>query len=408
LKSGGSAGTSRGHHRLRAGFIITQVALAMVLLVISGLLVRNIISTRNADFGFDPRNLLTTEIGLATDQFKSRDMFADFYQPLLERVQHLPGVKSAGIIQVAPLDGYGWNSDIQIVGQPPAPPNEASVAEDRFVTPGYFDALGIKLVRGRLLDPAIDTMQSRLAIVVNEAFVKRFFPNGEDPIGKQLKGDEGITIVGVVKSIRQDIYTPSMPEMDYLASQTPKQYRSLVLSTMQLVIRTEGDPKSIIPPLRAAYKQVDPAVPFRDPLTMDDFISESLVFKRLQSWLFGIFASLALVLAVVGLYGLISQEVELSTREIGVRVALGAQRSTILNMVFRRVTTMLVAGVVVGVSLTFAAQRLIASVVELHSARDTSIIAMLAALMFVSGLLAAAPPARRAANIEPMTALRYD
>ena len=410
LKSGGNTGTDRAHHRLRAAFITTQVALAMVLLVVSGLLVRNIIRTRNTDLGFEPRNLLTTEIGLPSDNYKNRDMYAAFYQPLLERVQHLPGVKAAGIIQIVPIDNWGWNSDVNIVGQPPSPPDQAHVAEHRYVSPGYFEAFNIGLVRGRLLDPSIDTDPSALAIVVNEAFVKRFIPNGEDPIGKQLKNDEHITItiVGVVKSVRQDIYRAPMPEMDYLASQTPPQYRNLTLTSMQLVVRTEGDPMDVIPSVREAYKQVDPTVPFRDPLTMDDVIAETLVFKRLQSWLFGIFASFALLLAVVGLYGLITQEVELSTREIGVRVALGASRTTIAGMIYRRVALMLFSGVAVGVLLTLAARQIIASVVELHASRDTSTIAVLGVVMIAAGLLAAALPARRAATIEPIKALRYD
>ena len=408
LKSGGNTGTNRAHHRLRAAFITTQVALAMVLLVISGLLIQNIIRTRNTDLGFDPRNLLTTEIGLPADQYKNRDMYSAFYQPLLDRVQHLPGVKAAGIIQLVPIDGYGWNSDVDIVGQPPSPPDQAHVAEDRYVSPGYFETFNIRLVRGRMLDPSIDTQQSTQAIVVNEAFVKRFIPNGEDPIGKQLKNDAHSTIVGVVKSIRQDIYRPPMPEMDYLASQTPQKYQNLILTPLQLVVRTEGDPMAVIPSLREAYKQVDPTVPFRDPLTMDDVIAETLVFKRLQSWLFGIFAGFALLLAVVGLYGLITQEVELSTREIGVRVALGARRANIAGMVYRRVILMLFSGVAFGVLLTLAARQIIASVVELHAGRDTGTIAALGVFMIAAGLLAAALPARRAATIEPITALRYD
>jgi len=408
LKTGGGAGSSGGQKRLRASFIVTQVALAVVLLVVSGLLIRTLHGLQNTDLGFNPEHLLTTKIVLSPSAYRGRDVVAAFYRPLLEKVRAIPGVADAGIIQMLPIQDWGSNSDVHIVGHPPDRPNEERLAEFRVVTPGYFRALGIRLIRGRMLDEKIDMPTSPLAVVVNEAFVRKFFAPDENPIGQHIE-DGKATIVGVVRSVRQDLRQPPMAEMDYAISQVAanagmKDY----LLHMYLVVRTQMEPASIFPVLRHVFHQIDPGLPFRDPETMNEVESDVVVFQRLQNWLFAAFALLAVLLAVVGLYGVINHEVELSTHDIGVHLALGAAPARVMGGVYRRVAMMLLLGAAVGLFITALTQKLLASVLNIDVRGDMALIVGLVwALIFV-GLLAVLPPARRAAKVDPMMALRYE
>jgi putative ABC transport system permease protein len=407
LKSGGSAGTSRGQHRLRAAFVVTQVALSLVLLVTSGLLLRTLAGLRSADLGFSPDGLLTCEIALSPETYKGRDVLHTFYEPVVNRVKNIPGVESAGLIHMLPLREWGWNSDVHIVGQPPAPPNRERLAEIRFVTPGYFETMGISLVKGRLLDPKTDRPGSQSVMVVNEAFVKKFFSDGDDPIGKHIDDFEKAEIVGIVSDVRQDLYQPPIAEMDFGIAQFPAA-ELLTVPKMQLLVRTKVKPASVIPAIRRIFQELDPGLPFRQPETARDVMDEVLTFEQLENWLFGAFAALAVLLAMTGLYGLISHEVELCRRDIGVRMAVGATRSAVLGSIFRRVAAMLLAGLLCGLLLAFAGHRLISSVVAVRPAKDLWVVAVLAAGLFAVGILAALFPARSAAKVEPMVALRYE
>jgi predicted permease len=413
LKSGGSAGSARGQHSLRAGFVVTQVALTLVLLVVSGMLIRMVTRYRHADLGFDPKQILTAEINLSPDRYQGRDEIADFYQPLFNRVAQIPGVRAVGVIDILPIQNWGSNSDIHIAGQPPYPPNQEMLAEGRTVSLGYFDVFGIHLHRGRMLSPSLDRPENPSSpVVVNERFQTKFLPSGPDAVGQRIDDAEQEShwtrIVGVTGNVRQSIFDPPMAERDWLIDTVPVDQRAAHLSGMVLVMRVDGDPKSIIPAVHSAIHTIDPTVPFKAPLTMTEVVSEVLVFERMESWLFGIFAGLALVLAMVGLYGLVSQEVEQATRDIGVRMALGATRNHILVMVMSRVTWMLGAGTVAGLALTLAVRKIIGMVIYIDAQKDAGGFALLASLLVVAGLVAALVPARRAASIEPMQALRAE
>lgn len=420
LKSGGSAGVSRGQHRLRTGFVVTQVALALALLVVSGLLLRMLERLRDTQLGFQPDHLLTAEIDLPHGKYQGRDVLADFYQPLLERVSALPGVQAAGLIQMLPGSGAGWNWEhIHIYGTEPLKSPRTDPAEVRFVSPGYYKVFQDALVKGRLADPRIDKPTTRLVCVVNEAFVKKFIPAGRDPVGTELgdndnketmpdQGNPRVLIVGVVKNVRQTIYQPPLPEIDYMIGQIPGPETMNAIGSMHLVMRTSVDPASLVPALRRAVAQVDATVPLRQPETMNEVIADVLTFQRLENWLFGAFAALAVLLAVVGLYGLISHEVELSQREIGIRLALGAPRRAIVGDIFRRVGWMMGIGVTIGLAVTLAAERLINSVVAVHPEQNAGVIAALALGLALAGLIATAWPARRASIVEPTEALREE
>ncbi len=413
LKTGGAAGSQRAQMRLRSAFVITQVALTLVLLAVAGLLMRSVIRYRDTDLGFEPAHILTAKLELSRTRYEGRDMLTAFYAPLEERVKHLPGVESAGLINMLPIDSSGNNSYVHIAGQPHGPQDAGMLAESRYVTPGYFETMGINLHRGRWLTASLDRPDNKAGtVLVNDAFVAKFVPPGLDPVTVRMdespKEEEWTRLVGVTGSVRQSIYEPPMPERDWLMDEIPTQYKADLLSEMFLVVRTGSDPQQLVPAIRAIVHDLDPTVPLDEPRTMTQVVSETLVLERMESWLFGIFASLALALALVGLYGLVSHEVEQATRDIGVRMALGATRRRILNMVMSRVAWMLAAGTVSGLILTFAARKLIGMVIYFEAQKEAGGFVALALLLVVAGLMAALVPAVRAASIEPMQALRSE
>jgi predicted permease len=413
LRAGGSAGTGRSEHRLRAGFVITQVALTLVLLVVAALLMRVVTRYRQVNLGYDPAHILAVDLHVAPVRYDGRDVVADFYQPLLDRVSHVHGVRAAGLIDMLPIEAWGSNSDVHIAGQPPYPKNAEMLAETRMVSTGYFDVFGLTLHAGRLLSPALDPSTNKAGtVMVNQAFVSEYLPHGMSGSTPKLDDakdpDEYTQIVGATGDVRQDLREKPLAEMDYLIDEIPPAQRAATLSAMVLVVRANGDPRQLIVPLRQALHDVDPTVPFDDPRTMTDVINEELVFDRMVGWLFGIFASMALLLALVGLYGLVSHEVEQGARDIGVRMALGATRQHVLGMVLRRVAWMLGAGALAGLVLAFAARKLIGIVIYFDARQESGNFVAIAALLVVAGLLAALIPARRAASIEPMQALRAE
>jgi predicted permease len=410
---GGNAGTERSQHRVRAAFVITQVALTLVLLAVSGMLIRMVTSYGHADLGFDAAHILATRINLSPERYRQHDALADFYQPLFERVRQIPGVRAAGSIDILPIDSWGSNSDIHIAGQPPYPKNQEMLAEGRFVSTGYFDVFGIPLRGGRMLSPGMDRPENpSAAVVVNEQFVRKFMPKGLDAVGQRIddadKEAEWTRIVGVVGNIRQDIYQQPLAERDWVIDEFPMKMRPGVFTTMWLVLRVDGDPMAVVPAVRDAVHSLDPTVPVEEAFTMKDVVAQTLVFERMESWLFGIFASLALVLALVGLYGLLSHEVELSTRDIGVRMALGASRNRIVGMMLRRVSWMLGGGAAAGLVLTLTVRKIIDMVIYVDAKKESGMLLITALVMIIAGMIAAMIPARRAASIDPMRALRTE
>ena len=413
LRAGGSAGTGRGQHRLRSSFVITQVALTLLLLVVAGMLIRVVTRYRHTDLGFDPAQILAADLHIAAGRYEGRDVVADFYQPLLDRVSSVPGIRAAGLIDMVPVESYGSNSDVHITGQPPYPRNQEMLAEGRMVSPGYFDVFGTGLHNGRKFSPALDLATNTAGtVIVNDAFVRKFLPSGfpsaTPHIDDHEKLEEKTAIIGVVGNVRQDIREPYLAEEDFLINEIPLKDRAAALSSMTLVVRTEGDPHNVIPALRNALHEVDPTVPLADPRTMTEVVSETLVFERMEGWLFGIFAGLAFALALVGLYGLVSHEVEQSSRDIGVRMALGATRSRILSMVMTRVAWMLAAGTIAGLVLTFVVRKLIDMVIYIDAQKEIGGFVLTALVLVVAGMVAALIPAARAASVEPMQALRSE
>ena len=408
LKSGAAAGTDRGDYRLRFGFVIAEVALSLMLLVCTGLVLMQLWRMQHLDFGYTTDHLLTLEINVSPGEYAGKDLDAALYRPLAEKVRAIPGVTGVGYNRLIPLIEWGWNSGIEMVGKPPDPPDHERLAEVRMVSPGWYQAMGLKLLRGRLFDPGIDKPGAQDVVVVNQKFVDTFLP-GEEPIGQQIKQDSGgQRIVGVVSNGRQSVVDSMLAEVDYPMSQVPLKDSAEMLTPMALFVRTTVPPDAIVSQLRQALHEVAPSVPFQTPETMDDVLAESLVFDRMQGWLFSIFAAIALVLALIGIYGVLSQEVSLQTRDIGLRMALGASRPDIVRMVLQRAALMMSIGVAVGVLGSVVSRRLLASVIPIEVSRDAAAIATLAIGLSLVGLVASMIPARRAASIEPMQALRNE
>ena len=410
LRSGGSAGSSRSQNRLRSGLIAVQIAIALTLLVCSGLLLRNLSNLRSTALGFDPAPLLTEQISLTSATYANRDIFVSFYTPLIERIRAIPGVANAGVINLLPIQDYGSNSDMHIVGQPPIPPGQERLAEIRTVVAGTLETIGAHLISGRALSDALDRPGAPLNVVVNEAFVHKFFSNGDDAVGHQIDwGDQKTNIVGVLSNLRQDLPQAPMAEFDISAAQMPAKYAASELLNMSLVVRTtSNDPSSVINAVRQAMHQVDPTVPFRAPLTMNQVVAETLTFQRLESWLFGIFAALALTLSLVGIYGMVHHEVELRTRDIGVRMALGSTRGRVMREILQRVAVLMLIGVSAGWLLTLALTRTLSSVLELQALSNIGLLLGLTLALVLFGIAASLLPARRAASIEPTQALRAE
>jgi putative ABC transport system permease protein len=409
LKSGISTGTTQHQHRLRAGFVVTQIALSLVLVLFSGLLLLTLRRMSQTDFGFNPKNLLILGVNIPAGDYKGRDFVQELMTPLEERTQAIPGVRATGFIDQPPVLGYGSDTTMQLVGHPPDPPDRERLVESRTLTPGYYAALGLPVLQGRNFS-AQDTPDSQPAVIVNEAWVKEFLTPKQDPLVQTFRATpSNIAIAGVVPDVRQNLSEPARPQIDSSFSQlSQKTQQNIGSLSVCLFIRTSVPPLSIIPQLRNALHDVAPTIAFQTPSTMEDFLDDALVTNRMESWLFGIFAGIAVLLAVVGIHGLLMQEVTSRTRDIGVRMALGATRAGIAQMILTRISVLLGIGLGAGILISLLLRRVVASVVTMQYGRDGLVIAALIALLAVIGLLAALAPTRRATSIDPIQALRTE
>ncbi len=409
IKSGSSAGTTRHQHRLRASFVVVQVALSLMLLVCSGLLLLGLRSMLRTDLGFNPKNLLTLEVDIPAGNYAGRDFVQALIQPLEARVSAIHGATAVGSNDLLPILENGSNSTLTIVGKPADPPNKERLTEVRFVTPGYFAAMQLPILQGRDLT-AQDAAKAQPVAIVNDAWVKEFLSTNEDPLSQAFAGDPGTpnaSIVGVARSGRQDISQPAEAEADFPMTQIPESWKAFIPG-FYLFVRTSVSPTSIVPQLRQALHEVAPNVAFRAPKTMEQVLSDALVTNRMLSWLFGLFAAIAALLTAIGIYGLLSQEVASRTRDIGVRMALGATRTGVARLVLGRVGVLLIVGIGAGLIGVFLVRRMLLAVLTIQFHHDAWVILAIAAGLGAIGLLSAILPARRAASIDPMRALRME
>ncbi|MBC7896741.1 MAG: ABC transporter permease [Cytophagaceae bacterium] len=405
--SGTKSTSTRGQQAFRHGLVVVQIALSLVLLVGAGLLMRAFVALQATESGMQAEGVLTFRISPAGTQDSTRLTLPErLWVPVLEKVRAVPGVTAAGMISLLPIESWGWNGGYWIDGRPEPEPGKAPSVEFRHISPGYFESLGIPLVQGRDIRDG-DQRDGSQPIVVNQALATMHFPN-ESAIGQRIRrgSNEGSVyeIVGVAGSVRQaGLDRDALPEM-YL----PYGSRSGGFPSMSLVVKSSLSTASLTDAIRAIVRDVDPTVPVSDVQSLDRVLETSLSTRRIGLWLMGAFAILAVLLAATGLYGVISFLVAQRTREIGVRMALGADRATVVRMVLGRSSALAVSGIAIGLVGAFWMSRLLANQLVQVSVHDPLVFILAPALLLATALLAAFVPARRASRTDPMSALRSD
>ena len=405
LKEGGRSGMDgRGRSRVRSLLIVAEVALSLVLLVGAGLLIKSFVKLRNTDPGFDPRNTVTASLSLASVRYPEEEQIDRFYQQLIERARQLPGVESAAAVSPLPLSGNNMSFSFRVVGQPDPPPGQRQSASARLITPDYFRAMGVPVRAGRVFNER-DKKGAPPAIIVNEAFARRYLP-GEEPLGKRLRlGINNLEgeIVGIVGDMRAgSLATEPWPEYYIPHALVPFGDASLVVRT------TTSDPAALAPAVRAVVNELDREQPLYDVRTMESLVARSVARQRFSMTLIALFAGLAVVLASVGIFSVMSFLVAQRTHEIGIRMALGAQRSDILRLVVGHGMTLTVAGLVLGLVGSYFLTRLMEGLLYQVSAKDPLVFAAIPVLLASVALAACYVPARRATKVDPMVALRYE
>jgi putative ABC transport system permease protein len=403
LKAGGRGDSGRaGHNRLRGALIVSEVALSLVLLIGAGLMVRSFVEILRADLGIRPENVVAMEISLPADTYADENKRLDFYQQLLARVESVPGVRNAGLVNIVPFSSNNNSSAFQIVGQPLFRPGEAPYVERRVTTPGYFEAIGTALRQGRVFTTQDDSKATRV-VLVNEAFAKKYLP-GQQAIGQRLNmgGDESENkeIIGVVADVKND-------DIDEAADPTAYQpYSQTRYRTMNLILRGSQDPAQLVFSVRSEVRALDPNLPLSNVKTLNQMIAERVSPKRLMTYILAIFALCALVLASVGIYGVMSYAVTQRTQEIGIRMALGARAADVLKLVVSNGMTLALIGVGIGLVGAFALTRLLAGLLFHVAPTDKATFGGVAIVLVAVALIACYIPARRATRVDPLVALR--
>ncbi|HXQ70159.1 MAG TPA: ABC transporter permease [Pyrinomonadaceae bacterium] len=400
---GSSAGRSRVNARRL--LVITEVALALMLLVGGGLMVRSFAHLRAVDPGFNPDHLLTMTISLAGSAQNTAPKRVAFFNELLQRVDSVPGVQSASAINHLPLGGDVWTVSYLVEGRPAPAPGEKQAAVYRVIRPDYFRTMGATLLKGRDFT-AHDNDTSPQVVIVNESFAKRHWPN-EDPLGKRIRvsQDDYVLreIVGVVKALKQDQWT-SDPNLEmYLPHLQEPAPRALAL-----VVRSSGDPIALVGAIENQVWPIDKNLPVAEIRTMQEVIAGSIEQHRFNLFLLGLFAFVALVLALVGIYGVMSESVNARTHEIGIRMALGARAADVLRMVVGQGMTLATIGIVIGLFGAFWLTRFMATLLYEVSPTDSVTFLLIPLVVALVVLCACLIPARRATKVDPLVALRNE
>ena len=402
-----TAGRTQGY--MRDGIVVAEVALAVVLLVSAGLLIRSFLHLMTVDRGFDPENVLTLNISLPDSRYQTARPMIEFEEQALDRLRMVPGVKTAGGVFGLPLGNGAIGGDFTVEGQPAAAPGSQPFIATKAVVGGdYFRAIGIPLLRGRYFD-AHDSEAAPHVVIVSQSLARHYWPLDE-AIGKRLKpgfeNDAWCTVVGVVGDTKQySLGEPPSPAMYLPYAQAPATF---LMQDITLVLRAGADSLALASAARRAVQAVDPDLPVFDVATMDQLVYRSASAPRFNTALLGIFAALALVLAAVGIYGVMSYAVAQRTHEIGVRVALGAEASDILRQVVRQGMLPAVIGIATGIAGAWGVTRFLSSLLFGVRPTDPMTFTLVPVLLAAVGVLACLLPARRATKVDPVVALRYE
>jgi putative ABC transport system permease protein len=407
LKEGGrGSGEGARRNKIRGVLIVGELAIAVVLLVGAGLLIQSLWRLRQVSPGFKSQNVLTFVVGVPEVKYPTEKQ-APFYRDLVARIESLPGVSSAGAVIPLPLSGDLFSISFETEGRPEAKGDQPS-ADFFAITPGYFKTLGMSQLKGREFNER-DDKQAPGVVIVNQAFAGKFFPN-EDPIGKRIKPgistDEGKPvmreIVGVVGDVKnRNLSSEFRPGYFLPSAQVP-------FNQMTVLVKTTNDPRSLIPAVQREVNAMDKELPVFNIKTMDDYLASSVATPRFNTTLLSVFAAVALVLTIVGLYGVMSYSVAQRTNEIGLRMALGAQTRDVLRLIVSQGFKLVILGLAIGLVGASALMRVIASLLFGVTTKDPLTFVGVAVLLAFVALGACYIPARRAARVDPMEALRYE
>jgi putative ABC transport system permease protein len=406
LKADGrSPGSGMSRTRFRSGLVISEIAFALVLLMCAGLLLRSVSRLQRVDNGFDYSHSLKMDLALPSIKYPTNDKKIEFYRELTTRVRALPGVTHAGVVTPLPSSSGFDNTGFEIEGQP-FPVGQEPYVDRYVVTPGYLETMGIPLLRGRTLTDQ-DRTNSALVMLVSQELADRFFPN-QDPIGKRIKlpwnpgrdDEPWRTVVGVVGGVKQ--YGPDKPT----ASSFYVPYAQYPVTFVSLVARTTGDPAEMIGPVRQTVHSLDPEQVPTDAATMQQVMADSIQTRRFSMTLLGAFAALALILAAIGIYGVMSYAVAQRTHELGIRMALGARAADVRRLVLRSALGLTLTGVAIGAVGAFGLTRLLKSLLFGVEPTDVTTFVTVCSGLIAVALLACYLPARRATKVDPLVALR--
>jgi putative ABC transport system permease protein len=407
LRDGGRSTTeSAGKRRWRNLFVITELALALMLLTGAGLLIKSLWRLQQVDLGINPERVLTMQLVLPEQRYAKPEQVRDFNSRLVEQTRSLPGVRAVAVSNSLPPDETDFSSDFMIEGRTAPANKEPQIAFFNQVSPEYFQALGIPLLRGRSFTVA-DSADAPKVVLLNETFRRRFFP-GEDPIGKRLnfgsdKNPDWNQIVGVVGDVKYNGVADDVQPALYLAAQQSP------IWGVSLVIKTDvADPTSLTAAVRNEIRKIDPDLPVTRVSTMEQRLSRAMAQPRFRTSLIALFAAVALVLACVGIYGVISYSVAQRTHEIGIRMALGARQGDVLRMVIGQALVLALIGVALGLTASFALTSLMTNLLFGVKATDPATFVTTALLLAFTALVASYLPARRATKVDPLVALRYE
>jgi putative ABC transport system permease protein len=404
----GARGSSGGFGKHRVILVVTETALASILLIGAALSVKSLWRAESVDPGFNPTGELTFRIA-APSQFKG-EQIPLFYQQVLERVRALPGVQSAVLARNLPMSGADPSMAISIEGTAPPPSQVPVVTRFRAIGPDYFSGLQTSLLSGREFTEH-DTAASPKVAIVSQSLAKLYWPK-ENPLGKRLKpevtGSEWCTVVGVVADVRHWAADVDVePTAHYPYTQVPEAFLPLLEGNMAIAVRSHNA-AGLLSSIRAAVAEVDKTVPVYDVKSMEEMVAESGSLRRFDMWLIGAFATLALTLAGLGIYGVMAYSVSQRTREIGIRIALGAQGWNVLRLIMEQGAKLALAGVVVGLVGAFALTRVMASLLFGVSPTDLGTFSIVPFMVFILILVGCYVPARRATRLDPVIALREE
>jgi predicted permease len=399
-----TSSAGRGQHRLQDSLVVTQTAIGLMLLVGSGLLIHSFVRILQVDPGFDRHNLLTASLSLPEARYSEAQQ-VQFYDQLLLRMRALPGVQSASAGWPLPLTGSGMGISFDIEGHPLAP-GDRNTARASLAEPGFFQTLRIPLLRGRDFQPT-DDVKSNPVVIISQSFARKYFPD-VDPIGKHITpglNDDTVKevpreIIGIVGDVKERRLTEDVAPEEYLP------FAQAAVIPPKLIIRTSVDPATIISSLRAQVASMDPNLPLFDVKTMDDLVSEATARRRFQALLLSCFAAAALLLSAIGLYGLLSYLVVQRTLEIGVRIALGAQRAIVLKMFVRRGLTLAALGLAIGLVASLLGTRAMSGLLFGVRPFDPATFVLVSGILLLVAFVASGVPAYRAATLDPMKTLR--